>query len=86
MPRVALTDEQRMQYAVKDACNAILDELHTLRGRKRMTHKDLEEKMEISHQTWWRWNKGDLAKAELGLVLMSVMRAGLDIKIVVSQK
>ncbi|MCI6325459.1 MAG: helix-turn-helix domain-containing protein [Clostridiales bacterium] len=86
MPRVALTDEQRMQYAVKDACNVILEELNAQRGRKRMTNEDLAEKMKISKPTWWRWNKGDIAKAELGTVLMAAMRAGLDIKIVVSQK
>ena len=57
MPRVALTDEQRMQYAVKDACNVILEELNAQRGRKRMTNEDLAEKMKISSLPGYRLSK-----------------------------
>lgn len=86
MPRVCLTEEQRMRYAVRDACGGILDELNALRGRERMTNAGLAEKMNISSQTWWRWNRGEIERAELGAVLMAAMRAGLDIKITVSHR
>lgn len=84
MPRVALTDEQRIGNAVKDISRAILSELNAERGRARKTNQDFAEELGVSARTWKRWNDGGLDKTELGTVLKLVERAGM--KLVVVQK
>lgn len=77
MPRVALTQQQKEQYAVADVCKKLLDGLNIKRGLSRKTHEAFCEVIGISPTTWWRWNNGGVAEAEFGRVVTAAMRAGL---------
>lgn len=82
MPRVALTDAQRRKNAAKDVYKTILDALNAKRGLVRKTHQDFAEEIGISYHTWWRWNNGELCRAEFGKVLDAAMRCGVSLSVI----
>ena len=81
MPRVALTKEQKEQYAVKDLCKSLLDGLNMKRGLFRKSNESFCEMIGISYTTWWRWNNGGIPEAEFGKVVAAAMRAGISFRV-----
>ena len=81
VPKVALTERQRREYAKADFYKSVLDELNAQRGVQRKTNQKFAEDIGISGGTWSRWNNGHIASAEFGLVIDALLRAGIKLEV-----
>ena len=81
LPRTALTEKQRREYAKADFYKAVLGELNAQRGIQRKTNQKFAEEIGISGGTWSRWNNGHIDSAEFGLVIDALLRAGIKLEV-----
>lgn len=82
MPKTRpLTQEQREAQEVARLGKEILDRMNEKRGRENKTKQQFSEEIGVPHVSWWRWNKGEIDRAEFGKVVTAALRCGIRLRV-----
>lgn len=82
MPRVALTDAQRIEYECDDLCREIMIKVMERKYVKGCTEQEIAKEVGISRYTISKWKKGGLRIAQFYIVLRFVRFAGYELRLV----
>ena len=83
MPRVALTEDQRMQHEMDDLCREVLESIErTFLVKKKLTRGETAAALNIHPNTWAKWRAHNLSDGgSFRDVAMALRKAGYQIKI-----
>lgn len=82
MPRVALTEAQRIEYECDDLCREIMEKVLVRKMAKGYSNIEVANEVGISRYTICKWKKGGLRIAQFHIVLRVVHFAGYELRLV----
>lgn len=81
MPRVALTEAQRIEYECEDLCREIMEKVLARKMAKGYSNIEVAKEVGVSQYTICHWKKGRLRIAQFYIVLRLVRFAGYELRL-----
>ena len=81
MPRVALTEAQRIEYECEDLCREIMEKVLARKMVLGCSDLEVAEKVGVSRYSICKWKKGWLRRAQFHIVLRTVRFAGYELRL-----